>query len=95
MADSVPVKEEKKSDDISSDETAESESVKDETIDDLPDLQDMKSDDEEADEELVEDSEFSRKGEKTHKNSKAENDVKDAALMAKAISTVLAKDKQN
>ena len=91
----VPVKEKKKSDDISSDETAESESVKDETIDDLPDLQDMKSDDEEADEELVEDSEFSRKGEKTHKNSKAENDVKDAALMAKAISTVLAKDKQN
>ena len=87
------VKQEKKNDDISSDETAETDSDKDETLDDLPDLQEMKSDDEDE-EGIVEDSDFSRKGE-TNKNSKAENDVKDAALMAKAISTVLAKDKQN
>jgi hypothetical protein len=66
--------------------------LEDDTLDDLPELQDLKPGT--ADEESVsEDTEFSKAGSPKKTEDKAE--VKDAAIMAKAISTILSKDKDN
>lgn len=67
-------------------------SLEDDTLDELPDLKDLKPADPD-DENVVEDSDFSNAGNTKKTNEK--NEIKDAAIMAKAISTVLAKDKEN
>lgn len=64
--------------------------LEDDTLDELPELKDLKPADPD-DDGVVEDSDFSNAGDTKKSDAKAE--IKDAAIMAKAISTVLAKDK--
>ena len=65
-------------------------SLKDDTLDDLPDLEDLAPSGE-----IVEDTAFSAASDKTKKSDKASKySEKDTTLMAKAISTALAKDKE-
>ena len=65
-------------------------SLKDDTLDDLPDLEDLAPSGE-----IVEDTAFSAASDKTKKSDKADKySEKDTTLMAKAISTALAKDKE-
>lgn len=64
-------------------------SLKDDTLDDLPDLEDLAPSGE-----IVEDTAFSAASDTTKKSDKASKySEKDTTLMAKAISTALAKDK--
>lgn len=87
-----PVEEDVPSADASSaDDSSEEDTLEDESLDELPDLEDMKTAG--SDEDIVEDSDFSKAGSKEKKTDAPE--VKDAALMAKAISTILTKDKEN
>ena len=65
-------------------------SLKDDTLDDLPDIEDLTPSGE-----IVEDTAFSAASDKTKKSDKASKySEKDTTLMAKAISTALAKDKE-
>jgi hypothetical protein len=64
------------------------EHLEDDSLDELPELQDLKTT--ESDENVIQDSDFSKAGNKNE--SKSGSTVQDAQLMAKAISTVLAKD---
>ena len=64
--------------------------VKDDTLDDLPDLEDLTPPGE-----IVEDTVFSTDSDKSEKSDKASKySEKDTTLMAKAISTALAKDNE-
>jgi hypothetical protein len=65
--------------------------LEDDSLDELPELQDLKTS--ESDENVIKDSDFSKAGNK--KEAKGDSAVQDAQLMAKAISTVLSKDKDN
>jgi len=67
------------------------EHLEDDSLDELPELQDLKT--AESDDNVIKDSDFSKAGNK--KESKSDSTVQDAQLMARAISTVLAKDKDN
>ena len=67
------------------------EHLEDDSLDELPELQDLKTS--ESDANVIKDSDFSKAGNKSE--SKSGSSVQDAQLMAKAISTVLAKDKDN
>ena len=73
------------------DDTEYVQNLENDTLDELPDLKDLKTSG--SDDDIIEDSDFSKAG-ATHKNDE-KTDVKDAAVMARAISTVLAKDKEN
>ena len=65
-------------------------SFKDDTLDDLPDIEDLTPSGE-----IVEDTAFSAASDKTKKSDKASKySEKDTTLMAKAISTALAKDNE-
>jgi hypothetical protein len=64
--------------------------LEDDTLDELPELKDLKTSTSD-DDSFVEDSDFSRAGD--NRKSDQVPEVKNAAIMAKAISTVLAKDK--
>ena len=65
-------------------------SLKDDTLDDLPDIEDLTPSGE-----IVEDTAFSAASDKTKKSDKASKySEKDTTLMAKAISTALAKDNE-
>ena len=65
-------------------------SLKDDTLDDLPDLEDLAPSGE-----IIEDTAFSAASDTTKKSDKASKySEKDTTLMAKAISTALAKDKE-
>jgi hypothetical protein len=65
--------------------------LENDTLDELPDLKDLKTPG--SDDSIIEDSDFSKAG--ASKKNDEKTDEKDAAVMAKAISTVLAKDKEN
>ncbi|HAH63348.1 MAG TPA: hypothetical protein DCL73_14770 [Treponema sp.] len=69
--------------------------LEDDTLDELPELKDLKpagaADYDDVD--VVEDSDFSNAGDT--KKTDVKNEIKDATIMAKAISTVLAKEKEN
>ena len=66
------------------------ETFKDDTLDDLPDIEDLTPSGE-----IVEDTAFSAASDKTKKSDKASKySEKDTTLMAKAISTALAKDNE-
>lgn len=74
------------------------EALKDDSLDELPDLEDVEQDMSEVqaggtESEFVDNSDFASAGQKKNKVNDDKN-MNDAALMAKAISTVLAKEKQ-
>ncbi|MCK9171010.1 MAG: hypothetical protein M0P01_11415 [Treponema sp.] len=73
------------------DDTEDVQNLENDTLDELPDLKDLKTSG--SDDNIIEDSDFSKAG--TTKQNDEKADGKDAAVMARAISTVLAKDKEN
>jgi hypothetical protein len=63
----------------------------DEDLDELPDMEDLQTD-ENNNPDLVEDSDFSQERGNKESGTTGEKDIKDVALMAKAVSTLLSKD---